>query len=92
MKYIKCKWIHNFQDEPILLFSELDEDRYETRKIEIFRNNEIGYADAVEHSKSTDLGDLPDPPLEEINKSEEFEAVYISKEEFEQIWFNRKDP
>ncbi len=92
MEYFKCKWVHNLQDEPILLFSELDEDRYETRKIEIFRNNKIGYADVAEHSKNTDLGVLPVPPLEEINKSEEFEAVHISKEEFEQIWFNRKDP
>ena len=33
MKYIKVRWIHDFEDDPILIYSELDENRFETRKI-----------------------------------------------------------
>lgn len=36
MKYLFVRWIHNFPDEPVLLYSELDKSRFETRKIEVF--------------------------------------------------------
>ena len=44
MEYIKVYWMHDFIDEPIILYSELDEKRFEVRKIEIYRNNRIAYA------------------------------------------------
>jgi hypothetical protein len=34
MKYLKVKWIHPFPSEPIVLMSELDDERYEIRKVE----------------------------------------------------------
>ena len=39
MTYIKVQWIHNFEDEPILLYSELDSMRNEVRKVEVYKNN-----------------------------------------------------
>ncbi len=44
MKYIRVKWNHLFSDEPVLLFSELDDARWEVRKIEVFRDGHQGYA------------------------------------------------
>jgi hypothetical protein len=44
MTYIKVLWIHKNKDEPIELYSELDEDRYETKKVEIFIDDKsIGF-------------------------------------------------
>jgi hypothetical protein len=42
MKYIRVKWIHSLPNEPITLFSELDDDRYEVRKLEIFAMAPVG--------------------------------------------------
>ncbi len=44
MKYIKVKWLHSHPDEPVLLYSELDKDRWETRKVEVFADGRIGFA------------------------------------------------
>lgn len=38
MKYIDVAWRHDFADEPVRLVSELDELRFETRKLEFFRD------------------------------------------------------
>jgi hypothetical protein len=50
MTYFKCKWNHAYRDEPVLLYSELDEERWETRKVEIFRDGKMGFA-----SRDTEL-------------------------------------
>jgi hypothetical protein len=36
--YLRVKWIHDFEDEPDLLYYELDEERYAARSIEIFKD------------------------------------------------------
>jgi hypothetical protein len=36
MNYIKVKWNHALPDEPVWFYSELDAERWETRKVEIF--------------------------------------------------------
>ncbi len=89
MKYIKAIWFHNHSDEPVLLYSELDQMRYETRKVEIYRNNMVGYADNNIEFNSTALGDVPIPDIEEINKNNQFYVIEISKEEFEVVWKNK---
>lgn len=44
MAYIRVQWIHDFQDEPILLYSELDCKRNEIRKVKVYKNDKLGYA------------------------------------------------
>jgi hypothetical protein len=90
MKYILVKWIHNFVDEPVLLYSELDDSRFETRKVEIFSDGEIGYASEAEEFGTTRLGIEPVPSIFEIAKDPEFEPKEITQEEFEKIWSNRQ--
>jgi hypothetical protein len=86
LQYIKCIWFHNSSEYPILLYSELDEERYESRKIEIYRNHRIGYATIDTKHNGTELGEAPVPETEEINRDIEFYAVQITREEFEIVW------
>ncbi len=88
MEYIKVYWMHDFIDEPIILYSELDEKRFEVRKIEIYRNNRIGYATYDISVNDTYLSEFPIPEIIEINVDKQFMASKISKREFEDIWIN----
>jgi hypothetical protein len=84
--YIKVTWNHSSPDSPILLYSELDDERWETRKVEIFRTGPPGYADRTTSTGDTGLGLEPVPPLAEIAEDPEFEPCEISASEFEGIW------
>jgi hypothetical protein len=87
MKYIVCDWKHDDPGFPIRIYSELDEERYETRKIEIFPDGRVGYADLEKvDNGDTGLSEKPLPSIEEINADPVFDAKEISKEEFEQVW------
>jgi hypothetical protein len=86
MKYIKVKWIHNFLSEPTLLLSEIDSNRNELRKIEIFADGSMGYASEFESSEHTLLGEMPIPVLNEISSDPQFVAEEIGREEFESYW------
>jgi hypothetical protein len=90
MKYIRVKWNHNHQDEPVLLYSELDPERWEKRKVEVFPDGRCGYASASESAGSTRLGEEPIPPPVEIASDSQFEPVEITREEFEEVWAKRK--
>ncbi|QKG83898.1 hypothetical protein GXN76_05020 [Kroppenstedtia pulmonis] len=88
-QYIMVDWLHNYGDEyPIRIYSEIDKNGFETRKVEIFPNNQIGYAfDSIEFG-GTGLGMEPVLDLNEIaaDPYETFIPKEISKEEFEKIW------
>jgi hypothetical protein len=86
MEYFKASWIHDLPDEPVLFYSELDSSRYETRKIELYRDERVGLADADFEFGGAVLGLVPVPSIEEINSDPEFVAQQISTEEFEEIW------
>lgn len=86
--YFRCKWITDNENYPIQIISEIDDDRYETRKIEVYSSGNLGYAyDDVEYN-GTALGDVPVPEFSKINSDPQFELQEISKEEFEILWSN----
>lgn len=87
MKYMMCEWLHEFNDEPYLIYSEFDDQRYETRKVEIYKNGEIGYTDSTIEVGNTRLGLEPIPDLKEIASDPQFKPKEISKSDFEKIWF-----
>lgn len=37
MEYMKCRWHHDDDDYPVWIYAELDEERWEVRKLEICR-------------------------------------------------------
>ena len=88
MTYIKVKWIHTFPDEPVDIYSELDNDRWETRKIEFFADGTNRYVgeDVASIDLDSELSEEPIPSLIEIAADPQFEPVEITKEEFEVVW------
>lgn len=90
MTYIKVRWKHSNAEYPVVLYSELDNARWEVRKVEIFSDGRIGFASAAESAGSTGLGETPIPPLAEIASDPQFEPVEIVEQEFEEVWAKRK--
>jgi hypothetical protein len=86
MKYVRVAWKHQHLDEPVILYSEVDDGRFEVRKVEVFRNGTYGYAGAHTCSGGTKLGIFAMPPLEEIANDRQFEPTEIEQDEFEQAW------
>jgi hypothetical protein len=82
---VKCAWNHGL-DEHVLLYSEMDEHRMETRKIEIYSDGRADTANASDSEGATRLSIEPLPSIEEINSDPQFDAMAISSEEFEIIW------
>lgn len=91
MKYIAVRWKHQDPDEPILLYCEIDDAGWEVRKVDVYRDGRIGYADESESMGDTWLASEPVPPLAEIASDPQFEPTEITKDEFEQIWSKRLD-
>jgi len=90
MRYILSLWKHDCSDEPVTIYSELDDDSYEVRKIEYFRDGLIGHADRNGTTGRTRLGLAPVPEIQEINLDPQFLAVEIHREQFELIWISTR--
>jgi len=86
MNYLKVKWTHTSPDEPVWLYSEVDDKRWEVRKVEIFADGRMCFADRQRSSGTTGLGQEPLPELADISADPEFEPSVISGQEFEVVW------
>ena len=86
MRYLKVQWHHDDPDEPVVLYSEIDAQRYETRKVEEYADGRLDHADAIHESGTTFLGEAPVPPLDEIAEQGEFTPVETTQDEFELVW------
>ncbi len=86
MDYQYVKWIHDSADYPVHLYSEIDQNRMETRSIEIWGNGTVGWADSESSINGTILALEPLPPLDIINQDDEFDGRPISKDDFEKQW------
>jgi len=86
MDYISVAWIHNNSSDPIRLVSELDDERFERRKLEFFADGTVGAASGDFEDAGTRLGVAAVPPLSEINEDPQFEGVELTQAEFEGLW------
>lgn len=84
--YLLVRWIHDFQNEPTLLYSEVDSERMEIRKVEVFEGGSMSYADKYTKGEITLLGETPLPSIQEIAKDSQFKPSAITAEEFEMVW------
>ena len=89
--YLRVEWKHTHADDPVMLYSELDEDRWEVRKVEVFADGRMTYADGRGATGDTQLGEDQVPPVDEIAKNAEFAPVVISRAEFETVWSKATD-
>ena len=92
MTYICVKWKHASPDYPVLFYSELDDDRREVRKVEVFGNGRIGFATHDRAVGGTFIGKVRIPTLAEIAADGQFEPSEISAGEFEKVWAKRRRP
>ena len=58
----------------------------ETRKLEFFGDERVGYASADHTAHGTALGLLPVPPLAEIDADAQFVGISITAAEFTTLW------
>lgn len=86
MRYIKIRWKHSFDNDPVIIYSEIDDNDWEVRKVEVFKDGNLGFSDGVTEKSGTYLGQVPVPPMDIIAESSEFEPNIISKEDFEKKW------
>ncbi|RLU90391.1 hypothetical protein CTZ27_20870 [Streptomyces griseocarneus] len=86
MKYWKVEWHHDFVEEPVVFFSEIGRDGYETRKVQSYRDGRLIKADASHESGEIGLGEIPVGDIEDVDAQEEFSAVVITRTEFWGIW------
>ena len=84
--YIRVRWLHEHLDEPVDLWSEVDSQGFEVRKVEIWKDGRVGFASREREHGGTRLGTEPTPPLAEIAADPEFEPEQISEIEFEKCW------
>lgn len=86
MSYVWVKYLHPEEDEPAEIYSELDENRLETRKVEFF-NNGICFSYGDERGNEDALSKEPFPKdLRALNLTGEREARDISYRFFQEIW------
>jgi hypothetical protein len=85
MNYIKGYWNHGLENEPVLLYFELDEDNCEIRKVEFFKDGHIQIASIDFSFDDTKLSKEPLPNNDEISKQDGFELYDINKSEFEEM-------
>jgi hypothetical protein len=86
MDYLKVRWIREVPNEPVLLLSELDANRYEVKKVEVFTDGRMGFASADKSSDETMLGEKPIPPASDIAADLQFIVESTDAQEFESAW------
>ncbi|WP_372410589.1 hypothetical protein [Streptomyces luteireticuli] len=86
MEYWKVVWHHDFKEEPVVLFSEIGADRYETRKVAEFRDGQVLKADESHEGPMVGLSEVPVGVIEDVMGQPEFSASLISHREFEEVW------
>ena len=87
MRYLLAEWTHQEEDEPYLLYSEMDETRRETRRVEFYRNG-ITFSYGGERGNEGALRQQPFPEdLRALQPPEgELSAREISPGLFYEIW------
>ena len=92
MRYLRVEWVHFHPDEPVEIYSEINDAGWETRKVEFFPDGSVGFASSTEGMGSTMLSLEPLPALEEIASDPQFKPVEISQQDFEKAWEKRLHP
>ncbi|MFB6457020.1 hypothetical protein ACE38W_17245 [Chitinophaga sp. Hz27] len=87
MQYVKIYWLHREEDEAEVQLIELDELRFECRKIELYPDGTFGIANSNFNFGGTALSDQPLPQLENLGNDHDLVAESISHEGFENTWY-----
>jgi hypothetical protein len=86
VRYVDVQWHHPFEDEPVRLIHEVDDDGYETRKVEFIADGSTSYADGTRLTGDSVLSEGRIPSDDEIGADPQFSVHSISAVEFELAW------
>jgi hypothetical protein len=86
MDYVKVRWSHDYPDTTVAYFIELRDDRYETRRVQVYRDGRMEWADRDHESATVRLSERAFRPLDEINAQPQLTAESIDAEEFNTVW------
>jgi len=87
VRYVRVEWHHEKADEPVVLYSEIDPEGWERRKVDAYADGRLDFADDLHEVGTTWLSDQPhDLSVEEIDAMPEFSATEISRDDFEMVW------
>ena len=89
--YFKSRWIHDYEDQSIVSYHELDEDRFEQRLVEIFADGRVLRTAKFHPEALISLSNEPTPSLEEIREDPEFTVWEIDADQFETVWARAAD-
>jgi len=92
MEYIDVAWRHENPDYPVRLVSELNDQRFEVRKLEFFADGTVGFASEDCSVRGTELGTVAVPPLDEINAESQFHGLSVDRASFEELWRRHAQP
>lgn len=82
MEYVKYYWKYTNEQTPVLIFAELDKERYSMREVDVYSDRHMERLGENEEYVSEE----PYPSNKEIDEMGEFKIFSISKEEFEEVW------
>ena len=85
IRYLRVVWDHDFDDEPVVLLSEVEDGR-EVRKIEKFRDGSAQYAGPGGGTGETMLSETLMPLPEDIAQDPQFSVEPTSADDFESEW------
>ena len=89
--YFAARWHHDLDDEPVLIFEELGDDRLELRKVHEFADGRRERTDRIQPELMTSLSRMSIPDLDEIASAPEFTVQPLTAEEFEAAWATAVD-
>jgi hypothetical protein len=88
-RYLRVQWRHDDpreSDEATVLYHEVHDDEWESRRVEVFADGRIAIADAIQPDAPTSLSVEPLPSAEDIAAEPEFDSEVIDRVEFEAMW------
>lgn len=86
MSYYLLLWRQDSPKFPVLIASEVDESQTEVRKVEIFPDGSVGFADEYREVGGTGLAEVPYPPPDNSNFTDELHIVQVDGRVFSALW------
>jgi hypothetical protein len=85
VRYLRVHWNHRSAGYPVVLCSEIGEDRYEVRKVDEYADGRLDLAGRGIETGNTALATERTPSLAEINLDRQFRATPMEPRDFERL-------
>lgn len=86
MECWQVHWLHDFEVEPDVIYSEVGGDGYEVRKVQHYRDGRVLKADELHDFAEIGLSEVPVGSIDDVARQPEFRARLISRSDFEVVW------